>query len=197
MQKKQKIIGILALQGGVKEHEEMIEKSGGFPKKIRTPEDLCGISGIIFPGGESTAIGKMILKNHLFLPLRENIQRGLPVWGTCAGAILLGKEGSEFSLKVADFGVRRNGFGRQIASFETKIAISGISPNFPAIFIRAPRFENINESTVEILAEWQEEAVFLRQKHIWTSSFHPELSNNNAVHTHFVQFCELQNFLTS
>jgi len=189
MREKMSVIGILALQGGVAEHLAMIERCGAIAKEIRTPEDLVGISGILLPGGESTAIGKLLVNNHLFFPLREAIEKGLPAWGTCAGAILLAKEGSEFSLGLADFGVRRNGFGRQVASFRENIAIEGIEEKFPAIFIRAPRFENLKKD-VEIRARWNGEPIFLQQKNIWATSFHPELSDNPAAHRHFVEFCK-------
>lgn len=182
-------IGVLALQGGVSEHCDFLTSSGALAKEIRTPQDLRGISGILLPGGESTAIGKLLVKNHLFEPLRSSIQNGLPTWGTCAGAILLAKEGSEFSLGIADFEVCRNGFGRQVASFSAPLSIRGIAEDFPAIFIRAPRFKNI-DSSVEILAHWKNEPVFLRQDRVWASSFHPELSENPAVHQAFVNFCK-------
>ena len=181
-------IGVLSLQGAVSEHLKMIENAGGVAKRVLTPADLREISGIILPGGESTAIGKLLKKSGLFEVLREKIKSGFPVFGTCAGAILLAKSGSDFSMKVADFGVRRNGFGRQIASFSAEISIKNLAENFPAIFIRAPRFENIGKR-VEILAKYKNEPIFLREKNIWAASFHPELSKNPQIHRAFLEFC--------
>lgn len=188
-------IGILALQGSVEEHAKMIEKCGAIAKEIRNPKELDGISGIIFPGGESTAIGKLLDKNNLREPLIKKITEGLPAWGTCAGAILLAQNGSEYSLKVGDFDVERNAYGSQIDSFETPLNINiplikgglGDLKNFPAIFIRAPKFTRVGQD-VEILSEYQGTPVFVRDKNIWASTFHPELANDEGVHKAFIKF---------
>jgi len=235
-------IGILALQGAVREHKEMLlslntqttskkkfpdsGQAGMTPNnhieviEVRYPSDLEGLSGIILGGGESTAIGKLLKKQKLYSPLQKAIQKGLPVWGTCAGAILLAKEGSEYSLNVGDFSLQRNGFGRQLASFSTPLEIKGISKNFEAIFIRAPRFSSpsvppslreqgaprhsklrskrdhpelnggSSKKKIETLATYQGEPIFLKQGNIWASTFHPELGTDPAVHKAFIKFCE-------
>jgi len=185
-------IGILALQGAVQEHHEMLSFSNVEIIEVRYPHDLKNLSGIILGGGESTAIGKLLKKQNIYFPLQKAIKEGLPAWGTCAGAILLAKEGSEYSLQVGDFSVQRNGFGRQNASFSTFLEVKGISKKFEAIFIRAPRFLplSLKKTAIKILATHQREPVFLEQENIWASTFHPELGADHAVHQAFIHFCK-------
>lgn len=186
MRKKQ--IGILALQGGVIEHVDMLASVGIFPVLVRKPEQLCSLSGIILPGGESTAIGKLLHKNKLFEPLKMAIENGLPAWGTCAGAILLGKGGSEYCLGLGNYEVDRNAYGSQLDSFETTGTIKGIADDFPLVFIRAPKFCHIGNEC-EILAKIGGEPIFLQSGNIWATAFHPELSGDNRVHAAFVKHC--------
>jgi 5'-phosphate synthase pdxT subunit len=188
MNSKTTTIGILALQGGVAEHERMLEKAGAKSKCIRTPTDFDGIDGLILPGGESTAIGKLITKNSLRKPLTELITGGLPVWGTCAGAILLAKKGSEYSLKLMDIEVERNSYGSQLASFVVDVTVTGIAEPVRSVFIRAPRIIRM-QNDVEVLAEYEEQPVLVRQRNMWAGSFHPELAGDKAIHRAFTEFC--------
>ncbi len=183
-----KTIGVLALQGGVAEHIHMIEAVGAQAVLVKIPQDLDGLNGIILPGGESTAIGKMLHKNALFVPLQSAIKNGLPAWGTCAGAILLSHSGSEFSMNLASYNVERNAYGSQLDSFETVGKIDGIADDFPFVFIRAPKFV-FDSGECKVLATIRDEAVFLECGHIWATAFHPELSDNSRVHAAFVERC--------
>ncbi len=188
MSASKKTIGVLALQGGVAEHVHMIEAVGAKAVLVKLPAHLEQLDGIILPGGESTAIGKMLHKNALFEPLKEKIKHGLPTWGTCAGAILLSHSGSEFSMDTAPFKVARNAYGSQLDSFETIGKITGIADDFPFVFIRAPKFV-FDPSACKVLATIRDEAVFLEYNNIWASAFHPELSDDTRVHAAFVERC--------
>ncbi|QQS58925.1 pyridoxal 5'-phosphate synthase glutaminase subunit PdxT [Candidatus Peregrinibacteria bacterium] len=185
---KEKKIGVLALQGGVREHLFALSRCGTGVCEVRVPNDLVGLCGIILPGGESTTMGKLLEKNNLQKPLQEALKQGLPVWGTCAGAILLSKSGSEYSLGILDADVDRNAYGSQISSQIAPVSIRGIVGRFPAVFIRAPRFSRIGSNT-EILSEWNNEPIFLRQKTVWATSFHPELTDDIRVHKAFMEMC--------
>src|SRR3989338_11432725 len=149
-------IGILALQGDVKEHAKMLESCGAEPVLVKLPQDLDGINGIILPGGESTAIGLLMKKSGLDSALKEKIQNGLPAYGTCAGAILLAKEiiGENPRLGLMNISVKRNDYGRQIDSFEADVPVKSFTEKFHAVFIRAPVIEKTG-NTIEILAEFE------------------------------------------
>lgn len=183
-----KKIGVLALQGGVREHCLALSRCGVEVQEVRTSSDIADICGIILPGGESTAIGKLLIKNKLFHPLQEALQNGLPVWGTCAGAILLSQSGSEYSLGILDIDVDRNAYGSQISSCIVSVFIHDIADDFPAVFIRAPRFSRVGAG-VEILSEKDGEPFFVSQGKAWASSFHPELTDDIRVHEAFVKKC--------
>jgi len=184
-------VGVLALQGAVIEHLKMIEKCGHQPIPVKTTTHLNQIKRLIIPGGESTTISKLLVKYHLNEKIVELHNRyGLPIFGTCAGMILLAKqvEGQKQDiLGLIDITVRRNAFGRQINSFEAELEIKGITPPlFRGIFIRAPYISNAGKE-VRILANFRENIVLAQQKNILVSSFHPELGDDLRIHRFFIE----------
>ena len=193
-----KRIGVLALQGDVREHCRAISKSGGIDSLVRRPEDLQSIDGLILPGGESTTIGKLLRIFDLFDPLKKSILDGLPIFGTCAGMILLAKtviDGSDDqeTLGTMDVTVRRNAFGRQVDSFETEIDLSNIGAGtLNAVFIRAPWIEDQGDG-VEVLASVSSKSgahpVLARQERQLVAAFHPEIAGDESygVHQYFIR----------
>jgi len=186
-------IGVLALQGGVSEHVNMLQSIGCSTVEVRLPEDLPGIHGLVMPGGESTALIRLLNRWNLISPIKKLAEEGIPVWGTCAGAILLSTEITEKnhrvdqpSLGLAPVRAERNSFGRQSASFQESLVIKGLEKPFPGVFIRAPLLFPLSESA-EVLCSVKEGAVFIRSGNIWLSSFHPELTDDNRIHTMFVE----------
>lgn len=183
-------IGILALQGSVIEHINMFNKINGVEAlPIKYAEELDSLDGLVIPGGESTTIRKLLIDFHLLEPLREKIRSGLPVWGTCAGLIILAKtvDGEKNqTIGVMDISAHRNAYGRQKDSFVVETNISQISEEpIPLIFIRAPYISEVG-SSVEILKTYNNYIVAARQKHIFVTSFHPELTQNLSVHKYFL-----------
>jgi 5'-phosphate synthase pdxT subunit len=184
---------VLALQGAFSEHEHMLTSLGTKSVAVRTPDDLAGIDAIILPGGESTTISMLLESSKVFDPLKQMIDEGLPVLGTCAGMILLANEVSDGradqkSFAAIDISVRRNSFGRQIASFESDL--KGLTNSFRAVFIRAPGVEKVGDS-VEILATVDthgqtEVPVLCKSGPILVSSFHPELTADSRIHQIFL-----------
>jgi 5'-phosphate synthase pdxT subunit len=177
-------IGVLALQGDVREHLAILDSLGVTPLPVKKPEQLGEIEGLVIPGGESTTIGKMAVRFGLLDPLRAAITGGLPVYGTCAGMILLSgsiTEGDQPLLGVLDVVVRRNAFGRQNESFEEDLEVDGLSSPFHAVFIRAPWVEKVG-SEVEVLASVGEHPVMVRQDRLLATSFHPELTGDGRIH---------------
>lgn len=193
-----KRIGVLALQGDVREHRSAIAQSGAIDSIVRRKEDLQSIDALILPGGESTTIGKLLRIFNLFDPLKAEIAKGLPVFGTCAGMILLAKDvidGShdQETLATMDIAVRRNAFGRQVDSFETELDLSEIGVGkSTAIFIRAPWIESSGPD-VQVLASVSSDsgshAVLARQGCQLVAAFHPEIigENNYQVHEYFIR----------
>lgn len=188
-----KTIGVLALQGAFREHCRMLSELGAQTREIRQAGDIDNLDGIILPGGESTTIGKLMLELGIMEPLTRLIQSGLPVFGTCAGLILLCREIADSGqprLGLLDAAIERNAFGRQNESFETSLAVPawGEEP-FPAIFIRAPLILNVGKD-VDILARLnkngEKRPVAVRQNNILGISFHPELSNDYRCHEYFL-----------
>ncbi|MCY0894055.1 MAG: pyridoxal 5'-phosphate synthase glutaminase subunit PdxT [Acidibacillus sp.] len=181
-------IGVLNVQGAVSEHVDHIKRVDAEPILVKHADDLIGLHGLIIPGGESTTIGKLIRKYGLFDPIIESAQQGMPIFGTCAGMILLAKqiEGhDEPHLALMDVVVNRNSFGRQRESFEADILIRGVSDNpFPAVFIRAPHVVNAGEQ-VDVLATLDEKIVAVQQGHLLASAFHPELTDDTRMHSYF------------
>ncbi|HEY5890082.1 MAG TPA: pyridoxal 5'-phosphate synthase glutaminase subunit PdxT [Acidimicrobiia bacterium] len=177
-------VGVLALQGDVREHAALIGELGAEPVTVKTPAQLDSVDALIIPGGESTTIGKMAVRFGLMDPLRNAITNGLPTYGTCAGLILLANsltEGDQPLVGGLDVVVKRNAFGRQNDSFETELAIEGLNENFHAVFIRAPWIEKAG-SGVDVLAAIDEHPVMVQQDKILATSFHPELTGDARIH---------------
>lgn len=183
-------VGVLSLQGDFREHIRAINKSGGTGLEIRFPEQLGLAEGLIIPGGESTAINKLIKKYGFRWALDEFNNLGKPIFGTCAGMIMLARKvtGENFGLGYIDVEVRRNAYGRQIDSFEEYIDLKfpGYAGKFLATFIRAPKIIEIGEN-VEALGKIGNEIVLAREENILVSSFHPELGNDLRIHEFFLQ----------
>lgn len=184
-----KKIGVLALQGAFKEHIKVINSLGHEAVEIRKAKQLENLDGIILPGGESTTIGKLLNDFKIKEVLVNKINNGLPVWGTCAGMILLAKEldGNEDAyLKVMDIKVRRNAYGTQLDSFVTKEVVEGVSEKeIPMVFIRAPYIVDMGEK-VELLHKVGENIVAARQVNMVATSFHPELTDDKTFHEYFI-----------
>lgn len=183
-------VGVLAVQGAVTEHLHLLSQLPDvLAKEVKYLEELNDIDGLIIPGGESTAIGRLLKDFNLLQPLKEKIQKGLPVWGTCAGMILLAKHlenDATVHLGVMDITVERNAYGRQLGSFETELMVKGVSSNkIPLVFIRAPYVTKI-KSSVSTLLEIDDHIVACRQQHMLATSFHPELTNDITFHRYFV-----------
>ena len=188
------MIGILALQGGVREHEQTLDRIGVAHRQVRRIEHLEGIDGLILPGGESTTMSKLLELGGLLEPLRELLSGGLPVYGTCAGMILLARQvldtrADAHSFGVLDVTVRRNAFGRQVDSFETDLEFSGITDPVHAVFIRAPWEERVGPD-VEVLAAVPDgpaegAVVAVRSGNALATSFHPECTGDTRVHELF------------
>lgn len=188
-------VGVLALQGAFIEHIKMLERLGVTAVEVRLPEQLADLDGLIIPGGESTTIGKLAVMYGFMEPLRHFAEEK-PMWGTCAGMIFMAKEigMAQPLLGVMDIEVERNAFGRQVDSFEVDVPIDpdgdGNIINFPAVFIRAPRLVAA-KGDAEVIARLADNtAVAARQGHLLVTSFHPELTNNDALHRYFIQLIE-------
>jgi 5'-phosphate synthase pdxT subunit len=184
-------VGVLALQGDVREHERALDAAGGTPVAIRYPDQIAGVDAIVMPGGESTTIGKLLDRFRLLGPLTERARSGMPLYGTCAGAILMardivGDEDAPHRLRVMDMAVRRNAYGRQVDSFESDLQIGGLDEPFRAVFIRAPSIDSVGED-VEVLATQGGTPVLVRQGHLLASTFHPEMTGDNRVHELFLE----------
>ena len=184
-------VGVLALQGAFGLHEQVLNRLGVAAVQVRTPEELADIDRLVMPGGESTAISKLLDANGLADPLAERLADGLPVLGTCAGLILLAADvvdgyPGQRCFGAVDVSVRRNGYGRQSDSFSAPVAVHGWDSAFPGVFIRAPVVESAGAS-VEVLAEMDGVPVLCRQGPVVVSSFHPELADDDRVHQWFVE----------
>ncbi|MDP4145203.1 MAG: pyridoxal 5'-phosphate synthase glutaminase subunit PdxT [Bacillota bacterium] len=186
-------IGVLSLQGGVIEHLKHIQALGHEAIEVKRAEELKGLDGIILPGGESTTIGKLLRDTKIIEPLRNRILEGMPTWGTCAGMILLAnnlENWNERYLQTIDITVRRNAYGSQIDSFETKVIIPEVSQHeIPLVFIRAPFITHLGKD-VKSLCELDGNVVAARQGKILVTSFHPELADNLEFHRYFLKICE-------
>jgi len=186
-------IGVLALQGAFIEHIAMLRRLGVEALPVRLPVGLAGLDGLIIPGGESTAIGKLMDKYDLLEPLRRTIEAGTPVYGTCAGMILLARDiGAEEQpiLGEMDIAVKRNAFGRQLQSFEQDLRIPALgSDPFHAVFIRAPAIERLGPGVRELARLDDGTIVAAQQGTMLATAFHPELSRDTRLHEHFVAMC--------
>jgi 5'-phosphate synthase pdxT subunit len=189
-------IGILAVQGDVREHVAALHELGAGTVPVRRPEEVERVDALVIPGGESTVIDKLVRTFELQEPLRKRIEQGMPVYGSCAGMILLadritdGAPGQE-TLGGLDITVRRNAFGRQVDSFETELDFAGLDRPIHAVFIRAPWVEQVGED-VEVLARVGEgpaagKIVAVRQGGLLATSFHPEVGTDRRIHAEFVK----------
>jgi 5'-phosphate synthase pdxT subunit len=187
-------VGILALQGDFREHEQTLRRIGAPTLQVRLPKHLEQVDRLIIPGGESTTIGKLLVIYHLLEPIRERARRGMPLWGTCAGAILMARQIAEGrpegqpALALMDITARRNAFGRQLESFETDLNIPQLGEEpLRAVFIRAPVIEAPGP-TVAVLAQLQDgRIVAAQQGNLLATAFHPELTGDNRLHRYFLE----------
>jgi 5'-phosphate synthase pdxT subunit len=184
-------VAVLALQGAFLEHEQVLNKLNVEHFEIRQRSDLDrDFDALILPGGESTVMGKLLHELNLYEPLKEKIEKGLPVFGTCAGLILLAGEveASPAHFGTMDITVRRNAYGRQLGSFQTNADFKGIG-TIPMIFIRAPYISKVSKD-VEILAQVDERIVAARQGNQLVTAFHPELSEDLSIHQYFLDMIQ-------
>jgi 5'-phosphate synthase pdxT subunit len=183
-------VGVLALQGAVREHASALAELGAHVVEVRTPEHLAGVGALVLPGGESTTMSLLLQSSGLFEPIQERLRDGMPAFGTCAGLILLATDvldgrPDQRSFGVIDVSVRRNAFGRQIDSFETDLEVDGLAGPFHAVFIRAPGVERTGDG-VDVLAQVDGAAVLCRQGPVLAAAFHPELSGDLRLHELFL-----------
>lgn len=185
------VVGVLALQGDVLEHLRALRRCGAQAVRVRSQRDLDAVDGLIVPGGESTTIGTLLERFGLMAPLRARIDAGLPVFGTCAGMILLSDELAQDEPQplIGGLAVRtlRNAYGRQVDSFDTALPIAGIDGVVDVSFIRAPRVEAVlDPDAVEVLAEVGRHPVVVRQGRLLATAFHPEVTGDDRLHARFV-----------
>ena len=186
-----RLVGVLALQGAFVAHQRALEDAGAITRQVRQPADLAGIDALVIPGGESTTMSKLLSTSGLFDDIKALLSDGLPVLGTCAGMILLASEvldgrADQLSFGAIDISVQRNGYGRQVDSFETDLDVVGFDHPFHAVFIRAPKVVSIG-ANVEVLAEYDGVPVVVRQGQVMVASFHPELTHDARLHARFLQ----------
>jgi pyridoxal 5'-phosphate synthase pdxT subunit len=188
------LVGVLALQGGFVAHQQRLAELDVASRQVRAPADLDGIDALVMPGGESTTMSKLLTWSGLFDDLKARMSDGLAVFGTCAGLILLATDlidgrADQRSFGVIDLVVRRNGYGRQVESFEADLTIDEFGPDAPpfhGVFIRAPLVESAGDA-VEVLAVHEGLPVLARQGRITVAAFHPELTDDHRLHARFVE----------
>lgn len=191
------LVGVLAVQGDFAEHAAMLRRAASDEgievdvREVRLPRDLEGLHGLVVPGGESTTIGKLLVHYGLVEPIQRAGSDGLPIWGTCAGMILLAREVSggdpDGKLGLMDLSVQRNAFGRQLDSFETHLDVEGIDRPIHAVFIRAPLVQRVGPET-EVLATLADgRVVAARQGNLLATAYHPELTEDSATHALFLR----------
>ncbi len=195
---QQPLVGVLALQGDFREHCKMLREVGAEAREVRLPADLDGLDGLIIPGGESTTIGKLMVAYDLQEPLRRLIASGVPVWGTCAGLILLAREtdnalAGQPLLATMHTRVRRNAFGSQGESFEADLKVPALGePDFHAVFIRGPSVERV-EDGVEVLARLSDGTIVaVREGSLLGTAFHPEVTGDPRFHAYFLRMIQSQ-----
>ncbi|MEV7644547.1 pyridoxal 5'-phosphate synthase glutaminase subunit PdxT [Streptomyces rubiginosohelvolus] len=185
------VIGVLALQGDVREHLIALASADALARPVRRPEELAEVDGLVIPGGESTTMSKLAVLFGMMEPLRERVRAGMPVYGTCAGMILLAEKildprSGQETVGGIDMIVRRNAFGRQNESFEAAVEVAGIDGGaVEGVFIRAPWVESVG-AEAEVIAEHGGHIVAVRQRNVLATSFHPELTGDHRVHALFV-----------
>ncbi len=185
------VIGVLALQGAFRAHAHALADLDVTTRDVRTPADLAMVDALVMPGGESTTMSRLLTSSGLFDEIKARASDGMPVFGTCAGMILLATDvldgrPDQRSFGVIDLTVRRNGYGRQLDSFETEIDVAGLAEPFHGVFIRAPRVEAVG-SAVEVLASHAGDPVLVRQGRVMAAAFHPELTADTRLHERFVE----------
>ncbi|KRM10749.1 pyridoxal 5'-phosphate synthase glutaminase subunit PdxT [Paucilactobacillus suebicus] len=181
------VIGVLDLQGAVSEHVNMLTQCGVDTKLINELPDLDGIDGIVVPGGESTTIRKLLVREQMLAPLKQLVAEGFPVFGTCAGLVLLAQKES---LNGLDGDVERNGFGRQRESFEAKIDVNGFDTPFHGVFIRAPYLKSVGNSATVLSKLEDGRIVAAKQENVLVTAFHPELTNDARFHQLFIDLID-------
>jgi 5'-phosphate synthase pdxT subunit len=185
------LLAVLALQGAFRAHVQRFVELGVDVVEARVPRDLSGVDGLVVPGGESTTMSNLLASSGLFDEVKARLSDGLPVFGTCAGMILLATEvldgrPDQRSFGALDATVRRNGYGRQLDSFETDLDVAGLEAPFHGVFIRAPRVESVGPA-VEVLAGHHGDPVLVRQDRVMAAAFHPELTDDGRLHATFVE----------
>jgi 5'-phosphate synthase pdxT subunit len=181
-------IGVLALQGSVKEHLDMLEKCGVEPVEVKQPHDMDNIYGLVIPGGESLTIGKLMKESGLDREILRKYSLGMPIYGTCAGAILLAKDiagSKQMKLGLMDISVKRNDYGRQVDSFETELDVDDFEKPFKGVFIRAP-VVNAVYNGAKIMSSFENKPVLIKQGNLLISTFHPELTDDLRIHKYFI-----------
>ncbi|SCE54953.1 pyridoxal 5'-phosphate synthase glutaminase subunit PdxT [Streptomyces sp. OspMP-M43] len=192
------LIGVLALQGDVREHLIALASADALARPVRRPEELADVDGLVIPGGESTTMSKLAVLFGMMEPLRERVRAGMPVYGTCAGMILLAEKildprSGQETVGGIDMIVRRNAFGRQNESFEAAVEVGGVEGGpVDGVFIRAPWVESVGART-EVIAEHGGHIVAVRQENALATSFHPELTGDHRVHALFVDMVRAVN----
>lgn len=184
-------VGVLALQGAFAAHQQRLADLGVPTVQVRTPEELADLDALVMPGGESTTMSRLLTTSGLFDEVKARVSDGMPVFGTCAGLILLATDvldgrDDQRSLGAVEVTVRRNGYGRQVDSFETDLDVVGLDRPFHAVFIRAPLVEAVGPA-VEVLAWYDGVPVLVRQGSVLAASFHPELTADVRLHSMFLQ----------
>jgi len=187
-------IGVLGIQGAIQEHLSILRKTGVEPSWVKNRKELDSVEALVMPGGESTTMIKLLKRFEMWEILRNRIEDGMPVLATCAGMILLSRKIenvlNQDSLGVLDISVKRNGYGRQINSFEVDLQIDEIGPEpFRAVFIRAPKIESIS-GEVRVLTSYDGSPVLVRQGNVLAASFHPELTGDLRIHRYFLKMAE-------
>lgn len=186
-------VGVLALQGAFASHQQRLADLGVITRQVRTPADLATVDALVMPGGESTTMSRLLVTSGLFDDVQQRLDGGMPVFGTCAGMILLSSDvldgrADQRSFGTLDITVRRNGYGRQVDSFETELDVpsfgEGAAP-FHGVFIRAPKVVRVG-TDVDVLAEYEGSPVLLRRGPVTVASFHPELAHDHRLHAQFL-----------
>ena len=184
-------VGVLALQGAFNLHIQALERLDVEATEVKSPENLNSVEALIIPGGESTTMSFLIESSGIFDALRKSSDNGMPILGTCAGMILLSSKiidgrSDQKSLSLIDIETRRNGYGRQIDSFESDLSIEGFDGSFRGVFIRAPLVEKVG-SKVEVLSQVNGRPVMCKQGSVLVTSFHPELADDDRIHAEFLE----------
>ncbi len=185
-------IGVLSFQGDVREHIQAVERAGGKAFPVKRAVEISKLDGLIIPGGESTTISKFIQEEGMAEPIRAQVAKGMPLYGTCAGLIILARRvlnNTVFSLNILDVEVKRNAYGRQKDSFEEEIQVEGFETLYRGVFIRAPWITRVGPQ-VKVLARYQGKPVLVLEKKVLASTFHPELTSDDRIHRLFLGLVE-------